>query len=148
MGRINLVLANYLRIAREDLDGVYALVAAKNRNAAYLCEQATEKILRAVLTAEGVHIKREISHELPKLVDLVPDENPLKPKFRELEELKTYATTYRYPKPEGEIRTGPSIEEIKGFTEKIEAVLREAAEAFGVDLAERSSPARLSTPIR
>ena len=37
------VIANLLRIAREDLEGAKTLAAVGNRNAAYLCEQAAEK---------------------------------------------------------------------------------------------------------
>ena len=49
------LIANYLRIASEDLAGAEVLLAAGNRNAAYLCQQAAEKALRAVLTSEGLH---------------------------------------------------------------------------------------------
>lgn len=42
----DLVIANLLRIAREDLDGASVLLPRGNRNAAYLCEQAAEKIIR------------------------------------------------------------------------------------------------------
>ena len=49
------LIANNLRIAREDLEGARLLAKHGNRNAAYLCEQAAEKIIRAVLTSEGTH---------------------------------------------------------------------------------------------
>jgi HEPN domain-containing protein len=42
----DLVIANLLRIAREDLDGASVLQPRGNRNAAYLCEQAAEKAWR------------------------------------------------------------------------------------------------------
>ena len=48
-----LLIANTLRIAREDLDGALLLASSANRNAVYLCEQAAEKVIRAVLTSEG-----------------------------------------------------------------------------------------------
>jgi HEPN domain-containing protein len=51
----DLVIANLLRIAREDLDGASVLLPRGNRNAAYLCEQAAEKVIRAILTSEGHH---------------------------------------------------------------------------------------------
>ncbi len=81
----DLVIANLLRIAREDLDGALLLASRGNRNAAYLGEQAAEKVIRAVLTSEGQHAG--IRHQLDAMVDLVPDENPLKPALREIEEL-------------------------------------------------------------
>lgn len=48
------VIAAMLRIASQDLDGAHMLNQAGNRNAAYLCEQAAEKVIRAVLTSEGI----------------------------------------------------------------------------------------------
>ena len=46
----DLVIGGYVRIAKQDLDGARLLNRAANRNAAYLCEQAAEKLIRAVLT--------------------------------------------------------------------------------------------------
>jgi HEPN domain-containing protein len=37
------------------LDAAELLHAGKNRYAVYHCEQAAEKIIKAVLTSEGVH---------------------------------------------------------------------------------------------
>ena len=71
----DLVIANLLRIAREDLDGASTLLPRGNRNAVYLCEQAAEKIIRAVLTSEGQHAG--IRHQLDEMVNVIPDENPL-----------------------------------------------------------------------
>lgn len=41
-----LVIAGYVRIAKQDLDGARLLNSGANRNAAYLCEQAAEKLIR------------------------------------------------------------------------------------------------------
>jgi len=49
-----LLVANLLRVASEDLDGARLLGTANNRNAVYLCEQAAEKIIRAVYNLAGV----------------------------------------------------------------------------------------------
>lgn len=90
-----LLIANLLRVAKEDLEGAVLLASSGNRNAIYLCEQAAEKIIRAVLTSEGKHAG--IKHHLDEMVDMVPDENPLKPALRDIEDLAAYATTFRYP---------------------------------------------------
>jgi len=37
---VELLIANMLRVASEDLDGARLLVAGSNRNAIHLCEQA------------------------------------------------------------------------------------------------------------
>lgn len=38
------LIANLLRVAREDLEAARLLASASNRNAIYLCEQSAEKI--------------------------------------------------------------------------------------------------------
>lgn len=78
------VIANLLRIAREDLEGARLLNTRGNRNAIYLCEQAAEKLMRAVLTSEKIHAG--VRHQLVEMVNLVPEENPIKPRLRELQQ--------------------------------------------------------------
>lgn len=140
------MIANLLRISREDLEGARVLNARGNRNAIYLCEQAAEKIIRAVLTSEKIHAG--VRHQLDEMVGLVPDENPLKPRLRALQHLATYATSYRYTTPSGRIPTDPPTEDVEATTKIIEAALIEAAERFGVDLDAIDKPAASSSPIR
>jgi HEPN domain-containing protein len=140
------VIANLLRIAREDLEGARMLNARGNRNAIYLCEQAAEKIIRAVLTSEKIHAG--VRHQLDEMVGLVPDGNPIKPRLRALQHLSTYATSYRYTTPTGRIPTEPPPEDVEATAKTIEAILVEAAARFGVDLAAVDKPAATSTPIR
>lgn len=90
-----LLIANLLRVAAEDLEGARLLASKNNRNAIYLCEQAAEKLIRAVVTSEGV--RAGIKHDLSQMVDLVPEANPLRPALRSIEHLAAYATAYRYP---------------------------------------------------
>lgn len=142
----DLVIANMLRIAREDLDGASVLAPRGNRNAAYLCEQAAEKVIRAVLTSEGKHAG--VRHQLDEMVNLVPDENPLKPALREIEQLAAYATAYRYPTPAGRIPDAPPGGELAALIKKVDAVLSEAVSRFGVDLAKKGTPAARPAPIR
>ncbi len=139
------LIANLLRVAREDLDGAVVLAAAGNRNAAYLLEQAAEKVILAVLTSEGVH--GGVKHQLDAMVDKVPDANPLKPALREIEELAVYATAFRYPTPVRVIE-GPSREELEGFMEKVGRVIADAAARFEVDLSRKDAPARRPSPAR
>jgi HEPN domain-containing protein len=47
------VIANTVRLAQADLDAAKLLHAGKNRYAIYHCEQAAEKVIKAVLTSEG-----------------------------------------------------------------------------------------------
>lgn len=141
-----LLVANLLRVASEDLDGARLLGTANNRNAVYLCEQAAEKIIRAVLTTEGKHAG--IKHLLNEMVDLVPDENPLKPDLRSIERLAAYATAYRYPTASGRIKQAPPASDFNLDFEKVATALQRAATQFGVDLTRRDAPAANARPAR
>jgi HEPN domain-containing protein len=88
------------------LDAAKLLHSGKNRYAIYHCEQAAEKVIKAVLTSEGVHAN--IRHQLHEMVKDVPDANPLKPLLTQVEHLAAYATTYRYASPTGNIKPGPT----------------------------------------
>ncbi len=141
-----LLIANLLRVAKEDLDGARALVPQGNRNAIYLCEQAAEKIIRSVLTSEGKH--SGIRHDLKEMTDLVPGENPIKPALRAIEHLAAYATTYRYPTVSGRIAAAPARAILEEALAKVEAAFGIAAGRFGVDLARPNAPASNASPIR
>ena len=141
-----MLIANELRVAREDLDGALALAKLGNRNAAYLCEQAAEKILIAVLTSEAKH--GGVRHQLTAMVDQLPEENPLKPALRKVEVLGVYATTFRYPTASGRIIPAPATSDLESLLGQVEALLNQAATRFGVDLRKPNSPATNPGPIR
>ena len=142
----NLVIAAYVRIAKQDLDAARLVNQAANRNAAYLCEQAAEKLIRAVLTSEGV--QAGIRHELPDMVTKIPDANPVKSLLRAVEHLDAYATAYRYPSPRGRIKPAPTPAEIDQDIVKIDAALVEIAARFAIDLSNLDGPAGKPNPIR
>ena len=144
-----LLIANLLRVANEDLEGARLLAASNNRNAVYLCEQAAEKVIRAVVTSEGKHAG--IKHELAEMVDLIPDENPLKPALRAIEHLSQYATAYRYPVSSSRtkrIPRPPDTEELRKAIDDTAAALANAVQQFKVDLKRVDSPAVNAGPIR
>ncbi len=141
-----LLIANFLRLANEDLEAARLLAPAGNRNAVYLCEQAAEKVIRAALTSEGKHAG--IKHQLDAMVDLIPDENPLKPALRGLEHLAAYATSYRYPTSVGRIVQSPPPARLAASLAGVAAAIDQAAAHFGVDLAKPNSPAAHARPIR
>ena len=134
------LIANLLRVAKEDLAASRLLASAGNRNAVYLCEQAAEKIIRAVLTSEKQHAG--ISHQLNDMVDLIPDQNPIKSSLQSTEHLAAYATSYRYPSPTGRIKQGPDARTLEIDLRNMESALSEAARWFGVDLDKDGTPAR------
>lgn len=136
-------IASLLRVAAIDLADARTLSGTGSRNAAYLLEQAAEKLIRAVLTSEAVH--PGIKHELDKMVDAVPDVNPLKPLLREIEHLGRFATSFRYPTAEGKIAPLPA--DITKSIDAVQRALDAAASGFGVDLS-KPGPATKPSPVR
>lgn len=138
-----LLIANFLRIAAEDLEGARLLAAAHNRNAIYLCEQAAEKIIRAVVTSENKHAG--IKQDLAEMVDLIEDDNPRKPSLRAIEHLSQYATAYRYPVTSSRAKRiipGPGVKELSDAIDGTGRALAEAVMYFAVDL-EQDTPATI-----
>jgi hypothetical protein len=125
------LIASLLRIASEDLAGARQLSMTGNRNAMYLCSQAAEKIIRAVLTSEGKNAG--IKHQ---------------PGLRAIQDLTDYSTSYRYPSPKGRIKTPPSKADFDREANAVGAALDAAAQQFGVDLNRADSPATNRGPIR
>lgn len=140
------VIANTLRLARDDLDAARVLHAANNRYAIYHCEQAAEKIIKAVLTGEGVHAN--IKHQLDDMVKDVPEANPLKPLLKDIEHLAAYATTYRYATTSGNIKPSPDDKTLQADLAKVTAALSATATAFGVDLSKQDAPAKTAKAPR
>ena len=140
------VIASTLRLANADLEAAKLLRAGKNRYAVYHCEQAAEKILKAILTSEGVHAN--IKHQLDDMVAQVPDANPLKPLLKQIEHLSAYATTYRYATSSGKIKPPPEDATLEADMASVHAVLSATASAFGVDLTQHDQPARTAKPPR
>jgi HEPN domain-containing protein len=144
-----LLIASLLRYAQDDLEAARALALKGNRYAAFHYEQAAEKITKAVLTSESVHATRDHQHLLDRLVDLVPDANPVKALLREIEHLTSYATTFRYPlQPSGKSGKPPSKAELEADDARVQAALLECAKRLGVDLSGSDSPAARPGPIR
>ena len=104
----------------------------QNRNAIYLCEQAAEKIIRAVLTSEGIHAG--IRHQLDAMVDQLNQSNPITPLLRKIEHLGAYATSYRYPTSTGRITAPPDWTKFETDANRVSDVLTAVATQLGVAL--------------
>jgi hypothetical protein len=66
--------------------------------AAYHCQQAAEKLVKAVLSASAIPFPK--SHDIAALVGLLPADHPLKSHLKVLEKLTPYGVAYRYPSDE------------------------------------------------
>jgi hypothetical protein len=70
-------IAGLLDIATEDARGAVSLSRERNRNSAYLCPQAAEKLIKAVLLDHGIEAGAE--HHLDTLVARLPAAPPSSP---------------------------------------------------------------------
>lgn len=139
------LIANYLVIAAEDLSAARLLASAGNRNAAYLAEQAAEKVIRAVLTSESVH--GGISHALGQMVDLLPNENLWKSRLTRLTPLAAFATAYRYPTT-ARVPPAPPREVLVALLDEVDAALKLVAAHFQVDVSSVGAVAKRTAPPR
>lgn len=143
---VEALVTGFLRIAHADLDAARLLLAHGNRNAVYHCEQAAEKIIRAVLTSEGIHAG--VGHHLQGMVDRVPDENPVKPALRGIEFLTAYATAFRYPTTAGKVLRPPSQQDVEQAMARVEAVLGDVSRRFDLEWADPNALVRRRGPLR
>ena len=79
--------------------------------AAYHCQQACEKLIKAVLIAEGIEFAR--THDIAALAGQIPEGSPLKHSLENFHALSAYGIAARYPM-EDEWQM-PSSEEIEGW---------------------------------
>ncbi len=103
-------IAGLLDIAAEDASGSITLAHAKNRNSAYLCQQAAEKLIKAVLLDSGIEAGTE--HHLDTLVGRLPEGHPWKARLRALDKYTPYATAYRYPGSGGRVPAAPDAKQV------------------------------------
>jgi HEPN domain-containing protein len=103
-------IAGLLDIASEDASGAITLAQTKNRNSAYLCQQAAEKLIKAVLLDCGIEAGTE--HHLDTLVGRLPDGHPWKARLRSLDKYTPYATAYRYPGSGGRVPAPPDAQQV------------------------------------
>jgi HEPN domain-containing protein len=111
----------FLEVAAADLAAARALAELANRNAPYHCQQAAEKLTRAVLAARGVDATRE--HRIRELVALLPEGDQWRARLASLERLSPFATTYRYPTIAGRIPLEPPPSTVLADADEIAGLL-------------------------
>lgn len=125
--------SRWLTIALEDRRVASACIALEMPSftvAAYLCQQATEKLLKGLLIAAGVPFRK--THDMDELGDLVviryPGEVDLVAKVRRL---TVWAFAYRYPGIEEIIEPQPTIDELRDVLGVIDALADRLARLTG-----------------
>ena len=81
------------------------LAAHGNHYAAYHCQQAAEKLIRALLLQHD--IEPGLGHHLDVLIGKLPESEPWKAKLMVLHKYTPYATTYRYATSGGRVPASP-----------------------------------------
>lgn len=117
-------VASWLEICDLDLRSVLLLCKDCPETAAYHCQQAAEKLMKAVLLHSQLDIPK--THSLSVLVAKTPSEHPLVPALKALVILQPYATIFRYPIDYPQ--PPPSEQELRDWVQKIETVCQEFAQ--------------------
>ena len=116
-------MEGFLVIARDELGAAASLLPRQPRQAAFFLQQAAEKLLKAVLTAEGLPFPR--SHQLGALAALLPGDHPWRADLAALDRLTAYATVLRYPLPDGRPPPPPDSSDLAGLAREVAVLLGE-----------------------
>jgi hypothetical protein len=114
-------IAGWLAVVDDDLRQVVNNIEGPMPSlsgAAYHCQQAAEKLVKAVLTQAAIPFPK--IHDIAALVALLPAGHRLKQRLGELQELTPFGVAYRYPSDDGwEI---PSASTIETWLNEIKAI--------------------------
>jgi hypothetical protein len=105
------VVDGYFRVLREDLEAARRLTEGVPRASAFHLQQAAEKLVKALLAAERIHVGT--AHDW-------------KADLAELDYLSRFATAYRHPSPSGRIAPPPERAVLDQFTTLIKTLADEA----------------------
>ncbi|HSV30042.1 MAG TPA: HEPN domain-containing protein, partial [Candidatus Omnitrophota bacterium] len=104
-------VAAFMALAEEEASAAQALIAGFPRQAAYQLQQAAEKMVRAILAAEG--IAHGTGHNLGQMAAALPLDHPWRPRAMRLDKHSPAATRWRYPAPGGRLPPPPSQETLR-----------------------------------
>jgi len=116
----------WLAAADEDLRAVELCLAGDApalASAAFHCQQAVEKLLKAALTGAGIPFRR--THDLIELMSAVsPRFSWIESEFGDLRALSPWSLAYRYPSAEDDVERPPDSGKIRSCLVRIEALSR------------------------
>ena len=109
------ILRQWVRKADHDLEAVRRIMAVEEGcpydTACFHCQQAIEKYLKALLTLSGVSALR--THDLEKLLALVPPDKQLSIPVASLVAVNPYAVDVRYSDDWREPRLGDAVRSLE-----------------------------------
>jgi HEPN domain-containing protein len=117
-------VASFIALAKEDLAVARKLLAAHPRHSAFSIEQAAEKLLKAVLTTEGIPFTAG-HHQLGRLAELLPAEHMWRADLMAFDSYTSFATATRYPKPGGGMPQIPSRDVLEAGLKDVSSLVGE-----------------------
>jgi HEPN domain-containing protein len=115
-----------LHLAEQDTDAAKLLAAHGNHYAAYHCQQAAEKLIRALLLQHD--IEPGLDHHLDVLISKLPEGEPWKARLLPLHKYTPYATTYRYATSGGRVPVAPDAAGVAADAAHISELIASARE--------------------
>lgn len=116
--------ANWLTIADEDAAAASTLIGAAPplvRTAAYLCQQAAERLMKGLLTVAAVPFRK--THDLDELANLVEEAFPeLAERLAPLRSRTSWGVAFRYPGVQQPGQSEPTPVEVAGTLEALAAL--------------------------
>jgi len=116
--------ASFIALAKEDLAVARKLLSAHPRHSAFAIEQAAEKLLKAVLTTEGVVFSAG-HHQLGRLAELLPAEHIWRADLMAFDRYTSFATATRYPTPGGGMPRTPAREILESGLKEVASLVGE-----------------------
>jgi HEPN domain-containing protein len=111
-------------LAKEDLAVAKKLIADHPRHCAFCIEQAAEKLLKAVLTAEGIAFAAG-HHQLGRLAEMLPPDHIWRADLMAFDSYTSFATATRYPRPGGGMPRIPSQETLSAGLKEVTSLVGE-----------------------
>lgn len=121
---MNPVVEGYFQVLHEDLAAARQLSGTVPRASAFHLQQAAEKLVKAILAAEGLHVTT--GHHIGALAARLPDGHDWKADLMALDVLSQYATSYRYPSERGRIAPPPERAVLDRYAAEIAALADDA----------------------
>ncbi len=120
---MKIAVESLITLAREDLTVAKKLAVDHPRHAAFHIEQAAEKLLKAVLSTEGIVFNA--GHQLGALAALLPLNHIWRGDLATFDDFTSYATAVRYPTGGGRMPQDPDAAEVQEGLNRVGALVDE-----------------------
>ena len=115
---------SFLDLAAADAAAEILLATSQNRYAAFHCQQAIERLVKAILLQRG--IEAGVEHHLDVLIGKLADADPWKARVKPFEFYSPFATAWRYPSPGGRLPVVPAPSAVSSDARQIELLIQDA----------------------